>query len=213
MNFRSAIPLFAAALVATAPVWAAPPPDAVAEAALTRMRKLVTPQNYALMGFSSSNEIYAATLNKLAFDVHQVRFDKLKTYVLADDPKPLIEPASTRIYPVTVLRETRSSITLGRYQNDWKPVAYGNPNLARLLTDSRAALVVQTHLAPENFFVVQLRALNAVFLAYTLKNQLILSPIVTDPSLNLVAGTTNSAAQVFATIVPMAQQQNPGLPR
>ena len=186
--------------------------DALADAELPRLRQLVTSRNYALMGFHSSREVWAASISRPSFDVHQVRLDQLRVYSPTNDPTALLQPADLRIYPVTVKGQTRSSIMLGHYTNGWTAVGYGYPHLAKLLTGARAKRAVMTGLPLDKFFAVQVRALNVVFLGYYETNKLVVSSLLSDPAVNLIAGEARPAEQSFGALVPAAQQQQ-DLPR
>lgn len=186
--------------------------DVLAVQELPRLQRLVTSQNLALMGFQSKQEVSIATVSVPGIDVRQVRLGDLREYRPSTNPSQLLQESDLRIYPVTVNGVTRSAITFGKYPSGWKPVSYGYAGLARLLTAARASSAAATGRPLEDFFAVQIRALNVIFLGYFDSDKLFLNPVVSDRTLRLFTGRAGSAEQVFRSLVPAAQQHN-GLPR
>lgn len=179
---------------------------------LPRLRKLVTQKNFALMGFQTTQEVYVATVSLPPVEVRQVRVQDLSTYQTSKDPSILLQPTRMRIYPVVVTNETRCSIAFAEYPGGWRPVSYGYSRLSQLLTKARADSATTTGLPLDQFFGVQVRGLNALFLGYFVNGKLVLNTLIGDVTLGVVAGQTKPAEQIFAALVPAAQHQN-GLPR
>jgi hypothetical protein len=201
------------ALMTSASAWGATnSTDLAAINELPRLRQLVTHQNFALMGFQTTQEVYVATVSLPAIDVRQVVVHDLAVYQPLKNPSTLLQPATMRIYPVIVSNEIRCSITFAEYPQGWKPVSYGYSNLAQLITRARADAAGAIGLSLDQFFAVQVRGLNALFLGYYVNNQLMLTTLIADSTLGLIGGQTKPADQIFAALVPAAQHQN-GLPR
>ena len=68
-----------------------------------------------------------------------------------------------------------------------------------------------TRLALTSYFVLEVPALNAYFIAQRSENKLMLTAVLNDATLKLEAGQTSPAAEVFEKLAPIAKAYN-GLP-
>lgn len=176
-------------------------PDEAAQKSLDAFRDLVTEDDFAALGFESLEEVADAQLGE-PLQVSMVPLDRLKEFTQETDPNELLQDASRVIYPVTVRDEVRCSLEIGPIEGGWQGTTFGSPELIRPLAEQRAGA---------EDFVVWVPALNMYFVATRDGEQLILTPAFDYPEANLVVGRTQSAADVFAAIQPLAEAHE-GLP-
>lgn len=181
--------------------------QSAANQALATFRKLVTAQNFRDLGFESPDEVGSAALAP-PMRTAMVKLDQLKTYKAGDDPNRLLNDLEKVYYPVTVQDRVRSAITVEQANGRWRPTGFGPANLAKQIEqaknasrDAADAQPVLVHVAPFNLY----------FVGHRVENRLMLTPAGDYSSFNLKAGATLPADQVFAALVPYAQQYN-GLP-
>lgn len=182
----------------------------VAARALITFRKMVDQTNFKAMGFESSEEMAEATLGE-PISVLMVELEDLRAYQPGSDPNKLLKPIDKVIYPVSSKEQVRSSIVLQKSKEGWKASDFGGANFARLVTTAREQSAKTTSLAPTAYFVVQVPALSAYFLGYRQGDKLMLTSVIDDPKLNLRAGASLPAEQIFGELVPFAKKYN-GLP-
>src|SRR5712692_6319265 len=156
----------------------------IAAQSVMSLRKLINEQNYKAMGFTSPKEVESATLNE-PMSVTMVRLDDLRVYQHGDDAGKIVKALDKVIYPVSANGEVRSSITLEKVKGAWKATSFGGPNLTKLLTKARKESSEATHLTLASYFVVELPALNAYFVAHRSENKLMLTAVLNDPTLKL----------------------------
>jgi hypothetical protein len=143
--------------------------------------------------------------------VLMVELEGLRGYQPGSDPNKLLKPISKVIYPVSAKERVRSSIVLQKGKEGWKASDFGGGNFARLVATAREQSAKTTNLPVNAFFVVQVPALNAYFLAFREQGKLMLSSLVDDPTLKLSAGAARPAEEAFGGLVPFARKYN-GLP-
>jgi hypothetical protein len=107
---------------------------------LVRFHGLVTPSNFELMGFSSTNQAASAWLGKPFPEVRLMRKD-LTNYNVSKSFNELVTNAWRVIYPVMVGTNTAASSTILRFsQGQWRAVGWGKPDVITNLTRLRDAL-------------------------------------------------------------------------
>jgi hypothetical protein len=106
---------------------------------LNQFRRLITPSNYKLMGFASTNQVSQTVLGE-PIQVYNIRMTNLTNYSSSQDFKGLLTPASRVIYPIAVKTDTVSSTTLRLTQNNWKTAGWGQSGIITNLTRLRTRL-------------------------------------------------------------------------
>jgi len=182
----------------------------IATRALATLQKIGKQTNFKAMGFESTDEMANAKLSE-PLSVFMVELQDLRAYSPGSDPNKLLKPIDKVIYPVSANDQVRSSIVLQKSKEGWKASDFGGANFARLITRARDESAKATNLAPAAYFVVQAPALNASFLGYRQDDKLMLASIIDDPEMNLKAGASLPAEQVFEQLRPLAEKYN-GLP-
>jgi hypothetical protein len=110
--------------------------------------------------------------------------------------------------PVLAGGTVRSSVLLARRNGVWKPVAFGSPTLARALASVRAATAKRVERKTNAFFVIQVRALNVVFLGHFQGSELFVTPIVRDPRFGFEVGVTMPAKKALEVMLPAAKKHD-----
>jgi hypothetical protein len=184
--------------------------EAIASRSLDTLRQLVNSGNFKNMGFESAEEAAGATLGE-PIAVSMVTLEDLRAYQSGADPEKLLKPSDKVIYPVSLKDQVRSSITVQKTNEGWKTTELGRPNLAKLLTSALQRSSAANQVPANAHFAVQIPALNAYFTAYRANGKLMLTSVIDDAGLNLAAGKTLPAEEVFGALAPIAQKYN-GLP-
>lgn len=182
----------------------------VAAQALGTLQKIGKQTNGKAMGFESGDEMANAKLGE-PLSVFMVELEALRAYRAGSDPNQMLKPIDKVIYPVSANDQVRSSIVLQKGKEGWKASDFGGANFARLITRARDESAKATNLAATAYFVVQVPALNAYFLGYRQDGKLMLASVIDDPEMNLRAGASLPAEQVFDQLRPLAEKYN-GLP-
>ena len=183
----------------------------VAFESIMTFRKLVNEQNYKAMGFESLDEVSTAALGE-PIRVFLVRLDQLREYQPGSDPNKLLIDSDKVIYPVTVKEQVRSSIVVEKVNETWKTTNFGGPNLIKILANIRKNTSDSSGLPISSYFAVQVPSLNLYFVGHRTDNELMLTPLLDDPSFEFKAGRTTPAKDVFSAILPSAKEHS-GLPR
>jgi hypothetical protein len=177
--------------------------QSAANQSLATFRKLVNAQNFKEFGFESADEVANASLGQ-PMRTSMVKLDQLKAYKAGDDPNRLLSDLNQVYYPVTVQNNVRSAISIEQSNGRWKATGFGPANLAKQIAQAR-------HTADTEQILVHVAAFNLYFAGHRADGRLMLTPVADYSSFNLKAGTALPAEQVFAALVPFAQQYN-GLP-
>jgi len=186
-------------------------PREVASQSMETLRQLVTEENYKAMGFESLDELSDIALGD-SLHVFFVRLDQLQEYQPGSDPNRLLIDRKRIIFPVIVKKQVRSSIVVDMVNERWQATGFGGPNLMKMFSKVRSAAADSTGLPLPSFFAVQVLALNLNFIAHRIDNELMLTPVLNDPSFEFKAGVALPAADAFERILPAAREHN-GLPR
>src|SRR5262249_40488359 len=110
-----------------------------------------------------------------------------------------LHPPKVFIYPVTVKGKLRSSLTVKQSHvgaAKWRAGGFGPATLIELIDKYRKGSGANV--------LVRIPGLSRHFLGVLRPNELLLTPIVTEPSLGLVAGKPVTADKVFGTLKPQA---------
>ena len=182
----------------------------VAIQALATLQELGRRTTFKEMGFETIQEMADAKLDE-PFFVFMVELNDLRAYQAGSDPNKLLKPTDKVIYPVSANAQVRTSIILRKGKEGWKTSDMGGGNLARLASQARDASAKATNLALPDFFMVQIPALNTYFVGYRQETKLMLAPLIDDPNVNLKAGASLPAEQVFDQLHSLAEKHN-GLP-
>ncbi|KAB2833310.1 MAG: hypothetical protein F9K48_08705 [Candidatus Brocadia sp.] len=183
----------------------------VASESIMTLRKLVNERNYKAMGFESPDEVSAVALGE-PIRVFIVRLDHLREYQPGGDPNKLLIDGDKIIYPFTVKEQVRSSVVVEKVNETWNATNFGGPNLIKILANIRKNNSDSTGIPLSSYIAVQVPALNLYFLGNRTDNELMLTPLLDDPSFEFKAGRTVPAKDVFSAILPSAKEHN-GLPR
>lgn len=177
--------------------------QSAANQSLATFRKLVNAQNFKEFGFESADEVANASLGQ-PMRTSMVQLDQLKAFKAGDDPNRLLSDLNQVYFPVTVQNNVRSAISIEQSNGKWKATGFGPANLAKQIARARGTADTEqilVHVAPFNLY----------FTGHRADGRLMLTPVADYSSFNLKAGTALPAEQVFAALVPFAQQYN-GLP-
>lgn len=174
---------------------------------------MINENNFRAMGFRSVSEVRQARLGE-PMKVFTVRLDKLMKYEDGIEADTILEKANNQVmYPIIVNSEARCSITVALRKEQWVVAQFGSSSLTQLVSSARRASVEETRLPLSAYMVIQVNALNMVFVGHQDRetNELMLTPVVDYPNLKLRMGSSQSATEVFKKLVPLAQGHN-GLP-
>ena len=181
-----------------------PTADAAAAQGLEILRAVVATQDAGELGFASREDVARAALGP-PMPVFVVGLDALRAYAAGADAKRIVEPVKSVVYPVLVDGEVRSSITVEGQDSGWSMASVGNSALVM------AVAKVRRSISAEKVAMVRVLALNLVFLGEESATGWRLTPILDDTSVKLRAGVSETAADVFARLAPIARAHN-GLP-
>ncbi|HKE47974.1 MAG TPA: hypothetical protein VKB52_07905 [Rhodanobacteraceae bacterium] len=175
------------------------------------MQKLAAGENFRAFGFESAAEVRAAALEE-PLAVYMVQLDDLRNYRAGTDPSSLLKRLDKVVFPVSVDKRVRSSITLEERGGKWQATSFGAPALTQRLSDARSRALASHGVQPGGSFIVHVAALNAYFLGHRNGSQLMLTAIADDSELRTRAGETQPASEVFVALAEAARRYN-GLPR
>ncbi len=150
----------------------------------------------------SSADAARATLGK-PLAVASVELAALRAFKAGDDASALIRPSAEAFYPVLLDGGVRSGVRVENGDGGWQVVRVGNAGLASALEAARGALP-----SPDEATLVQVLALNLVFVGHKGSGGWQLAPVIDDASLELKTGKLESAAEVFTRLAPIAARQN-----
>jgi hypothetical protein len=189
--------------------------DAVSAAgqALKTFPTIVDEKNFRAMGFKSVSEARQAKLGK-PMKVFMVRLDRLSKYEPGTPPNNLLDTATSQVmFPLTIDNKARCAITVSLRNEQWVVTRFGSSNLIKLVSSARQASMKMTELPPSAYSIVRVPALNMVFVAHQDRdtNELMLTPTLDNPDLEMKAGSSMPANEVFNKLAPLAQGHS-GLP-
>ena len=174
---------------------------------------MINEKNFSAMGFRSVSEVRQARLGE-PMKVFTVRLDKLMKYEDGIKADTLLEKANSQVmFPLTVNREARCAITVALRKEQWVVTKFGSSSFTQLVSSARQASVKETRLPLSSYMVIQVNAINMFFVGHQDREakQLMLTPVLDYPSLELRMGSSLPATEVFRKLAPLARSYN-GLP-
>jgi hypothetical protein len=178
-----------------------------AEAAATQGLALIrtmASDNRRELGFASGSEAARATLGT-PLPIYSVGLAALRAFKPGDDAEALLKPVPAVFYPVLLDGSVRSAVRVEKGEAGWHAARVGNAGLATAVALSRSALP-----APDDpsTSLVQVLALNLVFVGQKSADGWLVAPVVDDASVNLKVGAVERAAEVMARLAPLAARHN-----
>jgi hypothetical protein len=178
---------------------------AAAVASLKTLAQLVTPQK--TLGFRSVSEVSSASL-ATPLPMLMVGLDDLRAYHAGDDPRPLLKNEGSFIYPVTVGGDVRSAMVIRQANGEWKATQFGRANLARFAHEGRQQVSLARGVAEAGVSLVEIPTMAARMLAHEEGGVPMLTALLDVPGTDIRAGATAPAADVFAKLHPLAEQND-----
>jgi hypothetical protein len=168
-------------------------PEEAARKSLDEFRQLVTPENFADLGFASAEEAAQAELGR-PIEVAIVPLNRLRAYEASQDPMTLLVQGGEVVYEVTVAGEVRTGLTVDQRGGMWEGIGFGSRNLT--------AAIASAH-DHEDEFAVWVPAMN--FWAIARKaDGFVLAPLFDVPDAGLVAGAEVPAKNAFQQLAEQA---------
>jgi hypothetical protein len=154
-------------------------------------------------GFSAANADRTTLGKPLA--VYSVALDALKEFRAGENASNLIEQSPAAFYPVLLDGTVRAGVRVEDTSAGWEPARVGNEGLAASVDRARQALP-----SPDDpaIALVQVLALNLVFVGQKTGDDWTLVPVIDDASVELKAGTPEPAERIFARLAPLAARHN-----
>jgi hypothetical protein len=145
---------------------------------LATFKELITPSNYKLMGFNSTNDVSSAT-NGEPLLIFTIPLTQLRNYQVGQGFLPLLEPTSRAIIPIMVNGKVRSSTTVRLDPAGWTTANWGQPKLIGDLMGAYET-VAPAAMNPGTFpFAVEVPVFNLWFIGYfDVQNSLVLRSTV-----------------------------------
>jgi Papain-like cysteine protease AvrRpt2 len=168
-----------------------------AKLSLQTLRTL-TPANLARIGLNTS-EANSAVLGK-PIQEYTVSLDKLKTFANGQVPKQLFTNPNTVLYPLISNRSVRSSVRVRKVGEEAQTASIGNANLVKMISSLEGVDLNTTSGSNESISAVQVPALGLYLIARQEGNVMKLTSPFDVPSLGLVRGQYEPAADIFARI-------------
>jgi hypothetical protein len=155
-------------------------------------------------GFASRTEAARATLGA-PLKVFVVELKALAAFKPGNSPDVLLRSSPAAFYPVVLDGAVRSSVRVEDRGKGWEPARVGNTGLATAVARARSALSLS---GGSETALVQVLALNLVFVAQKGSDGWLLAPVVDDPSVDLRVGKAELAQSVFVRLAPLAALQS-----
>jgi hypothetical protein len=168
---------------------------------LATFQKLVTPQNYRGLGFTSPEDAQKAHLGD-PIAGYRIGLDALKGYKQGTKIDDIMVDAKRSLYPVIVDERVATSIYVTQDDDGWRATDFGNAAVARAVT---------TYRHDKRDIVVQIPALKVYFVGRRTDGGVTLTAVMDDPRLGFKAGQTMSADQALSVLQRTAATYN-GLP-
>jgi hypothetical protein len=156
------------------------------------------------LGFKSSNDAARATLGT-PLAIYNVDLSALKNFRPGGDASALVRPASAAFYPVVLDGSVASGVRVENTGNGWEAARVGNAGLATAVDLARRALPRPDDASTA---LVQVLALNLVFVGQRDATGWQLAPVIDDASVDLRVGKAEPAASIFGRLVEIAARQN-----
>jgi hypothetical protein len=174
-----------------------------AEAAATQglaLLRAMASDNARDLGFASSAEAARATLGA-PLSVYSVDLAALGAFKPGDDAAALLKSVPAAFYTVLLDGSVRSAVRVEKTDAGWNATRIGNAGLATAVARARSALPTPDD---PNTALVQVLALNLVFVGQKGAGGWLLAPVIDDASVKLKVGSVERAADVLARLAPLA---------
>jgi hypothetical protein len=168
---------------------------------LAVLPQLVTQENYREMGFDAPGDAARAALGR-PLPVYNVPLSALQRYGSTSKAADLLKASSQAVYPVTVDRAVRSSITVTNVDGRYQASSFGSAARIQRIAAYREGE------GEDGEFIVNVPALNLFFLGRTTGGKPYLTNVSGDPRLKVPPGKTVPAEDVFQELAPMARAHN-----
>jgi hypothetical protein len=168
----------------------APTPVAAAQQGLVTLQQLVTPQNYAGLGFSSPEDVRRAQLAS-PIPVFRVELNTLMQMTRQTPPSAVLVDAQRVLYPVVVDQRVATSLFVVRHDDGWRASDFGSAAVARSTTALRRG---------PGDFIVWIPAAKVYFIGRGSGASLTLTPIMNDPRFDFKAGTSLPAERALLAV-------------
>jgi hypothetical protein len=186
---------------------------------LLTLRTLISSRNYHMLGFHSTNEVFAAT-NGEPLTIYGVVQGNLTNYLPGQSFEPLLELEPHRvIIPIKVGTKVRSSTTLRLQPGpsgapaSWVTANWGQPRLIRDLILTYRYIPTAEVLSGTDRFVVEIPSLDLWFIGYTnTTKQLVLRSTVEMPLGPITIGQNELVTQAAMHLLALIAQRYNGLP-
>ena len=203
------VSLLAAGLVSgcvdsTRPTPLVPTARAAAIQALRDLQGFAVTQDYRAVGFASPDEARRSQLGD-PLTISEIGVERLRAYSPGAPVDDLLTPSPQTLYPVTVNGAVKSSVTIVRERDAFRPSAFGGPALIGPLSAYRQ------YVGGVSDTVVRVPALNLVFLARRRAAGLMLVPVFAEPDIGLPVGRETPAASAAERMSRLVQDYD-GLP-
>jgi hypothetical protein len=205
--------LTAAPSTAQAPLMVSIPDQAkeAAEGSLKTFSSIAgAPGNATKLGLREPSEASKVSLGIPLVD-YMIDLAALKEWD-GTEPMKLLRFTGQFVYPIRVGDSTRSSVTIAKVGDQWTAAVFGSPNEAQARTRVRDSLSDKAPGGETSTIQVRVPALHAIFVARQLGGELDFTPIVSNPTLGLKSGETESAQKVLLRIQPFAKELDPQVP-
>lgn len=176
--------------------------EAAAAQGLAILRSLASEKSRDL-GFTSDAEAARATLGS-PLSIYNVELAALREF-RGGDAAALLKPSPSAFYPVMLEGTVRSGVRVENTGAGWEAARVGNSGLATAVDRARRALPSPDDPATA---LVQVLALNLVFVGQKTGSGWQLAPVIDDASVDLKVGKAESASSVFARLAPIAARHN-----
>ena len=176
-----------------------PPAGTPAEAAtegLETLKALVTPQNYARLGFQTQGEVQQAALEKTPLEVDVIDFAKLQGFAPGQVPESLITRRSEVLYVVTVSGGVRTSMTVAPFSGGYEAVNFGDAAMIRQYARFRA---------PRGDRLVRSPEMGLDFIGRVVNGQSVLVPLDGLADTRLRRGQQAPLGDVLGELAPIAR--------
>lgn len=171
----------------------------------SKLRSLINSANSKLLGFDKAEDAANVHIGR-PIDIYTIGLTRIREYKPGDKVAPLISQLESRLFPLSVDGQVRSSLVVSRVigTGDFITTAYG---LQQLVT------LVMRHKKSDSDFVVWFPVLNLHFVGDHPDETLKLTPLATRTLYGLTEGVPVEAAVVFAILAQQARahdEHNPG---
>jgi hypothetical protein len=206
-RLQTVLVMLSALLTASVAQTQDPPParksqEAAAVQGLEILRALAADRSRDL-GFTAANADRTTLGKPLA--VYSVALDALRQYRAGESASDLIGQSPAAFYPVLLDGSVRAGVRVENTPAGWEPARVGNAGLAVSVDRARHALPSPDDPATA---LVQVLALNLVFVGQKSGADWVLVPVIDDASVELKAGTPEPAERIFARLVTLAARHN-----